>query len=436
MSGGVLLQGALTLQLSPPRVERLDVRVEDGRIAGTGPALTARPGDQIEDLAGFWLMPGMVCAHTHLYSALSCGMPMPAREPASFAHMLAEVWWRLDRALDLDAVEVSALVGGVAALRAGVTTVVDHHASPDAIDGSLEVIDGALDRIGLRRLLCYEVTDRGGPARAQAGLDAHRALLAAGSEGGTRAVLVGGHANFTLSDATLRAMGALAREAGVGLHIHVAEARDDEARAGEPLVARLQRLDALPPGSVLAHCVHLSHEELQRVADAGAWVTHQPRSNMNNAVGYANLASFGARTALGTDGIGADMLAELQAGWFRSREGGVGWSPARWMEALAAGATLAGDALGTPLGTIEAGAAADLVALDPVPGPPLDAASLPAALIFRLSSAAVRHVMVGGRWRLWNRAPTGLDAAALDDRARLAARDLWARMTTLPEQLP
>ena len=137
--------------------------------------------------------------------------------------MLQQVWWRLDRALDDESVRVSGLVGGVQALRAGVTTVIDHHASPGFIEGSLEALDGALGELGLRRVLCYEVTDRGGEAEAKAGIDAHRGLLAA-QRNGKRAVLVGGHANFTMSDATLSACADLAREAGVGLHIHVAEA--------------------------------------------------------------------------------------------------------------------------------------------------------------------------------------------------------------------
>ncbi len=422
-----LLAGAEILHIDPPRVERADVRVRDGRVTEVTPGLNPEPGETVVDLSDRWLMPGMVCGHHHLYSALSGGMPLPAEPPRDFADMLAKVWWRLDRALDAEAVEVSALVGGVLALRAGVTTIVDHHASPSFIRGSLEVIDRALGALGLRRILCYEVTDRGGPEEARAGLDAHRGLLAAGRTG-VRAVLVGAHANFTLSDATLRACGDLAREAGTGIHVHVAEAPDDERIVGEPLVARMERCGALPPGSLLAHCVHLSRDELARVDGARAWIAHPPRSNMNNAVGHAPLGWFGPRTVLGTDGIGADMLAELQAGCLRARESPHPWDPARYLQALAAGATFAGGHLGVCLGRIEAGAAADLVVLDPVPGPPLAAADLPGALVYRFSSQMVRSVMVGGTWRLWDRATPGVDPATLDARARSAARAVWRRM--------
>ena len=424
----MLIRGGTLLHLDPLRVVRVDLRVKDGIIEELGAELASRPGEETVELAGAALMPGLVNAHHHIYSALATGMPMPERAPESFSAMLEQVWWRMDEALDLSTVRACGLVGGLAALRAGVTTVVDHHASPSAIDGALLTLDDALDEVGLRRVLCYEVTDRGGPERARAGVEAHRALLSAGRAGGKRATLIGGHASFTLSDETLRSMVALATEAGVGLHMHVAEAVDDARRTGEPVVPRLARLGALLPGSVFAHGVHLSPDDLRQIEDAGAFLTHQPRSNMNNAVGYAPLRHAGANTALGTDGIGSDMFTELQAGYFRSQEEGVGWGPDRWLAALSTGARLAGGALGVRLGQLRPGAAADLVVLEPSAGPPLSAASLGAAMVFRMGSAMVRHVMISGRWRLWNRAPTTLNIAQVNSEAHAAADALWGRM--------
>lgn len=427
----MILRGGVVLGLDPAEVRRADVRVRDGVVVDVAEpgTLAAEAGEDVVELGGRWVMPGLVCAHHHLYSALATGMPFLPETPDSFQRMLELVWWRLDEALTLDDVEVSGLVGGVGALRAGVTTVVDHHASPNAIGGSLEALDRALGAVGVRRVLCYEVTDRGGPDRAKAGLRAHEGLLGAPRDG-MRAAMVGAHASFTLSDATLEACAALAREAGVGLHVHVAEAVDDVRLVGESPVKRLARLGALLPGSVLAHCVHVDDDDLARVRDAGAWISHQPRSNMNNAVGYAPVARFPDDVALGTDGIGADMLAELQAGYFRSQEGRVGWGPQRWMRALADGARLAGDTLGVPLGRIAPGHAADLVVLDPVPGPPLLAENLAAALVFRFGSSMVRDVMVAGDWKLRDRMPVGVGASEVDARAQDAARGIWGRMAT------
>ncbi len=421
-----LLRGATLLHLDPPGTEKADLRIQQGRITEIAPSLKPLTGESVEDLSGSWLMPGLVVGHHHLYSALACGMPLPSSPPPTFADMLAQVWWKLDRALDEDAVQVSALVGGVGALRAGVTTIVDHHASPNFIQGSLECIDEALGQLGLRRILCYEVTDRGGAEKARQGIEAHKGLMDRDGAG-MMAVMVGGHANFTMSDATLSAAAALARDAGSGLHIHMAEAPDDRQTVGEELVARMERLGALLPGSLLAHCVHLEPDDLRRIADAGAWVSHQPRSNMNNAVGHAPLSSFGENTILGTDGIGSDMLAELQAGYFRAQEAGDPWFPDRFCQALSASAVFAGEKLGVDLGHIQKGAQADLVVMDPVPGPPLSAANLPAALVFRFSSSMVRHVMVAGSWRLRHGMPVGLDVAGLDERARWTALDVWRR---------
>lgn len=424
-----LLKGALLLHLDPPRVERADVRTKGGLIDEVGATLAPAADEEVIDLRGRWLMPGLVCGHHHLYSSLACGMPFVPEPPTGFADMLAKVWWRLDRALDEESTRASALAGGVAALKAGTTTIIDHHASPELIDGSLEAIDESLAQIGQRRVLCYEVTDRGGTQRAQAGLDAHKRLLKEPSR--ERAMLVGIHASFTVTDATLEAAAGLAADHGVGIHVHVAESAEDETVTGEPLVSRFDRCGALLENSVFAHCVHLSRHELRTLKERGVVVAHQPRSNMNNAVGYAPTDYFDDRTMLGTDGIDGDLFAELKTAFFRSQESKKGLTPERVLQMLTRGARYAGSRLGVPLGRIEAGCAADLVVLDPCPGPPLTDENLAAAMIFRLSSQQVRSVMVGGRFRLLDREVTGLDERALDERAQAAATGLWARMREL-----
>ncbi len=426
-----LLKDITVIGWEPPSVERCDLRIRDGFIVERGVALSHESGEQILEGQGAWVIPGLVCGHTHLYSSLSCGMPMPSEAPISFGDMLEKVWWRLDKALDRESVVVSGLVGGVSALRVGVTTVVDHHASPNAIEQSLLVLDDALAEVGLRRVLCYEVTDRGGPDKATAGLKAHEELLTRTTgkdSGGKRAVMIGAHANFTLSDDTLRRCAELARHAGVGLHIHVAEALDDAILSHENPVRRLDRLGALLPGSILAHCVHTSSEDLQRIHDAGAWVTHQPRSNMNNCVGYAPVPDFSDQTFLGTDGIVADMITELQTAWFRGQEGKIGWGPQQWLAMFQQASQFASQQLGVTLGVLEPGAAADLVWMSPPPGPPLNADNLAAAVIFRFSSHQIRHVMVAGQWRLWEQHPTSVDSLELNQRAEGVATEIWHRM--------
>lgn len=254
--------------------------------------------------------PGLVCAHHHLYSALARGMPPPPRVPRTFGEILELVWWRLDRALDLDTVYWSAKLGALEALESGTTAIIDHHSSPNAIEGSLDVITRACAEVGVRVACAYEVTDRNGPEGARAGLAENERFLRSGGLG-----WVGAHACFTLSEGSLEAVAGLADQLGVGVHIHVHEGVEDVGAASR--LAPVSR-----EAWLLAHCVHLS-EPLRGT------ILHNPRSNMNNAVGYARPARFeGANpVALGTDGIGASMLDELRVAFARLRESDVTATP-------------------------------------------------------------------------------------------------------------
>jgi len=260
--------------------------------------------------------PGFVNAHHHLYSALARGMPGPKRSARSFADMLSLVWWRLDAAHDLDTIYWSAKLGALEAALAGTTCIIDHHESPRAIDGSLDAIDRACSEVGVRVSACYGATDRWGDdgslrekvsplsvmtKAAQAGLDECDRHLRSGKRG-----MVGLHAAFTCSDETIAAAAALAKKHGVGVHIHVAEAVDDVA-AG----ARLEQHAA--DDWLLVHTVHLDRPLRGRIA-------HNPRSNMNNGVGYAKPTTKPNTVLLGSDGIGSDMAEESRLAYVRLRE--------------------------------------------------------------------------------------------------------------------
>lgn len=261
--------------------------------------------------------PGLVCGHHHLYSALARGMPAPPQQPTDFLQILEQVWWRLDTALDLEMLRWSAMLGAVEALTCGTTAIVDHHESPNAIEGSLSVIADACAEVGVRVVCAYGVTDRHGADGARRGLAENERFLRAGGRG-----MVGVHAAFTCTDETLVAAAGLARDLGVGVHIHVAEGTVD-AGAG----ARLATLAA--DDWLLVHCVHLDR-------DLPGTIAHNPRSNLNNAVGYARPARRANRVVLGTDGIGADMLEELRLAYVAHRADDVLASPETawsWLEA-------------------------------------------------------------------------------------------------------
>ena len=429
----MLLTGATVVRsLRPLVVERADLTIEGGRVVAGG--VTDGLAERL-DGDGCLIVPGNVCAHTHLYSALARGMPYRLDAPRTFTDILRRIWWRLDRALDPGTIRASALAGGLEALRAGTTTLIDHHASPNAIDGSLDIVAEALAELGIRSVLCYETSDRDGTEVGRAGLAENARFLdsvAAGAQPLARG-MVGAHASFTLTDERLVACGDLARERGVGLHIHVAEdaadERDAEDRSGSRVVGRLAAAGALDRRSMLAHGVHLDPDEIALVAETGATVVHNPRSNMNNGVGRAPLAGLGERVALGTDGIGADMFEEGRAGYLRRREEDLG-TPMSWpLDRLAEGSRVAGEAFAEPLlGTLVPGAPADLVILDYAAPTPLDAATLAGHWLFGLGAGSVRDVMVAGSLVVRDGRPTRTDPDRLTADARSAATRLWRRL--------
>jgi putative selenium metabolism protein SsnA len=416
-----LLTGArVVTSLDPVRIAALDLAVADGRVAAVASPASVR------DCSGCLVVPGNVCAHTHLYSALARGMPYALEPPTSFLQILQRVWWRLDRALDEESVRASALVGGMEALLSGTTTLLDHHASPNAIDGSLDVIEESLRALGVRSVLCYETSDRDGLERAAAGLDENvRFLDRVHRERPplTRG-MVGAHASFTLSDASLAGCAEAAAVHGVGLHVHAAEDAVD-VRA----VSRLVQAAALDERTLLAHGVHLDGSELELVRSAQASIAHNARSNMNNTVGRADVQAMGERLALGTDGIGSDMFEESRAAFFRLREddvlAGSDWPLGR----LAEGARLAGRCFEEPLlGTLEPGAPADLVVLDYAAPAPVRESSFAGHWIFGLSARHVRDVMVAGTWVVLDRRLVRVDQHELAARARTQAERLWRRL--------
>lgn len=431
----LLTGGQVVWSLDPPRLAGADLLIADGRISeptAGGPG--AAPVERI-DCDGCLVIPGNVCAHTHAYSALARGMPFRLAAPTSFLEILQRVWWRLDRALEPDTIRASALVAALEAVRSGTTTLVDHHASPHAIDGSLDIVAEAFEEVGLRGVLCYETSDRDGATRARDGVEENRRFLQRVAEGRWPLArgMVGAHASFTLSEETLAECVAVARETKTGIHVHVAEDAVDEAdavaRFGRRTVQRLHAEGALDERSLLAHAVHVDPAEAELIRATRATVAHNPRSNMNNGVGRAPLAWLAGRLALGTDGISGDMFEESHVAHLRRREDDLEAAPAFPLELLARGAGVAGRAFGEPLlGRLEPGAPADLVVLDYRAPTPVDQDQLASHWLFGLGAAHVRDVVVGGEIVLRERRPTRVDADEIAMEARQAARKLWDRL--------
>lgn len=427
------------------------VVVDGDRIAAVGPFedLAAAHGDARRlDAGGRMILPGLVNAHMHFYSTFARGIPpskMTGDAPRNFPEILEKLWWRLDKALRPGDVYLSALLPILQGIRFGVTTYIDHHASPFFRDGTPH---GALDEVaqavldaGVRGCLCYEVSDRDGETVALAGLQENeRFIERVRDERNPRlAALFGLHAQFTCEDATLDQAKTIADYlGGVGFHIHCAEDRSDVSdarrRGHAGAVERLGARGILGPRSILAHCIHVSDAEIDLLAETRTAVTHQPQSNMNNAVGAARIADLAARgvtLGIGTDGMTPNVLEDVRvASWLARHAAGdprVGWTePVR---ALTEGnPEIASRAFGRRVGVLEPEAAGDVAVMDVVPPTPVTEENAGGHLLFGVAGARAWHVICAGEILVREgRLEVGIDEARASSEARDRAAALWER---------
>ena len=271
------------------------------------------PGDRLIDCHSALVTKAFACGHHHIYSTLARGMPAPPKIPTNFVEVLKYVWWRMDKRLDREMIEASALAAALQMAKRGVTFCIDHHASPFAIEGCLTTIAEAFDRLGIGHLLCYELSNRDGEGPAEAGLAETDAYLSSGRKGH-----VGLHASFTVDDALLKRAVALAEKHGTGIHVHVAEDQADQDQClktyGKRVVRRFADAGALAlPHTILAHCIHLDDEERRLVRESGVWVVQNTESNLNNNVGVGDYRKLGNNIMFGTDGMHSDILRSAKA---------------------------------------------------------------------------------------------------------------------------
>jgi putative selenium metabolism protein SsnA len=402
----------------------------DGSIGSVNSA-RAR-GKNIIDAKGKLLMPALINCHTHLYSTLARGMALPGRAPRNFLEILKKLWWRLDRALNEEDVYYSALVGLIDAAKCGVGTLVDHHSSPNACAGSLDLIDQAFREVGLRGVLCYETSDRNGPMRALEGIRENirfidRAQRAPRGDSLVAATF-GLHASFTLTDETLRRAVEVNQSLGAGFHIHVAE---DGCDAGA--VKRLRDLGVLDERCLAAHCVHVTAADIGTLARRRVNVVHNPQSNCNNAVGSANLLEMfrrGVLVGLGSDGYSPRMFEEFKTAFhvqkLRAGDPRVGYAEA-YAAAFLNNRTIVKKLWGMEIGRIEKGARADLILVDYYPPTPLHSGNLFGHILFGIANAPVDSLMVNGRYVLRDKQCVTVDERRIAEKAAARARALWER---------
>jgi putative selenium metabolism protein SsnA len=417
--------------------------IESDRIKeiGTTKALVAKyPKTKAFDARGQYVMPGNICAHTHFYGAFARGMAIPGPAPKDFPEILKKLWHPLDRSLDAEAVRFSALVCLVDAIKHGTTTLIDHHASPSCIEGSLDLIAEAVDKSGLRGVLCYETTDRYGREKANAGINENLRFIKRLAEKPhpRLAATFGLHANLTLSGITLQACRTAAPDQ-IGFHIHAAEHEADEYdslnKSDMRAIDRLQKHGILGANTIVAHGVHFDAREMEIVKETGTWLTHQPRSNMNNGVGVAQVESMmrlGIKVCLGNDGFSNAMWDEWQTAYLLHKSHHR--DPRRMNgNAVAQMAVYNNAALANqffpaaPIGQITVGAFADLIFVDYLPPTPVTAENLPWHIIFGFQQSLITTTIVAGKILMKDRALLTLDEKEISARAKEIAPRIWQR---------
>jgi putative selenium metabolism protein SsnA len=423
--------------------------ISDQKINEIGPSaeLIARyPDEQQLDAGGQYVMPGNIDAHGHYYSAFAVGMSIPGEAPITLPTILEKLWWPFDKALREEEIRYSALIGAIDAIKHGTTTLFDHHSSPNCIQGVLDVIADVIDSAGIRSVLCFEVTDRDGPERGQAGIAENARFISRCSQeqvaDGRVAANFGIHAPMTVSEVTLAQCRAAVPE-GTGFHLHVAEHEYDQVRslamAGTRSVDRLHKHGILGEKSILAHAIHLDAREVNLIAESDSWVSHQPRNNQNAADGIAEVESYlraGVRVCLGNDGLSNTMWREAESAYFlqkiKHRDGRRLPGDQLLQMAVYNNAELASAYYpGGKLGVIEPGAYADLIFVDYKPATPLTVENLAGHFVFGFNESMITTTIVAGQLLMQDRVLLTMDEDEIKAKSRELAPALWERYEKL-----
>ena len=410
------------------------ILIEDGLIKELGLLDTSVQVDETVDLSGKTVLPGMINAHAHLYSALAVGIPFPKGNPTNFTEVLEQVWWILDMALDKESTKASYESGLVDHLRHGVTTVIDHHSSQNYVNGSLQLLADTADKLGINISGTFEMTDRNGEQTFQESLDEN--IRFHQKYKGSKSVrpLIGLHASFTLSDESLQAIAnALKNESNWGIHIHTAEDKADQLdavnRGYKSTLDRLNHFGLLNENSLVIHGIHFVEEDINIIRDTGAMLVHNPSSNSNNRVGMTpNEIINDLMAGLGTDGMQGNMLAEAKEGTLIRSGHLTGGAPGvNYAELLFKNnPEIASKLFGRKMGKLDPGYSADLAIFDYIPRTDFNENNWIGHTLFGMENPS--DVMTNGIFRIRNNEFIDINEQDLLKNADVQSRKLWNKM--------
>jgi putative selenium metabolism protein SsnA len=417
------------------------VLIENDKIIKTGDFDEMKKNEAYDDFIdarGNVIMPGMINTHMHFYSTFARGLGK-AKASANFPEILENLWWRLDKKLNLDDVYYSAMIPLIECIKNGTTTVIDHHASPFAVKGSLNRIEDALRDTGIKGCLCYELSDRDGKEISDQGIQENIDFIkkCKESKDGYVTALFGMHASMTINEETLKKSVQAVKELDSGFHVHTAEdisdVNDSNKKYGCGVIERWNKAGVLGPKTILPHCIHISEKEEELLLKTGTNVVHNPESNMNNAVGTASvlrLIEKGVNVGLGTDGMNSDMFQGAKVvnliHKIINRDPRVGFCEAANM-LIQYNPAIGSKFFRAPVGVIEPGAYADIIILDYDPPTPFNSDSFMGHLLFGMSSGMVDTTISNGRILMLNRHLVDIDEKEIAQKSRELAQKLWDR---------
>lgn len=435
----------ITWNTDAPFYEDGCVAVDGNDIAafGTTAEMKAKyPDAEFYDVNGRLIMPGLICAHTHIYSAFARGLSLPRQQPdKDFIDILNNQWWRIDKVLNDEDNRYSAYSTGLESLRNGVTTIFDHHASQNYVPGSLGIINEALEDIGIRRSLCYEVSDRDGEEIAMQAIKENIDFIKACEKDETdmQKGMFGLHASFTLSQKTIDKCAEAMSGRSEGFHVHTAEGiadlYDSLNQYGKRVVQRLHDSGILGEHTLSIHNIHINAAEMDILKETNTMAVHNPESNMGNAVGCTpalQMLEKGLLLGLGSDAYTQDMFESLKVANIIHKHHLCNPSVG-FMESIDMlfknNTAICSRFFKKPLGVIQNGAYADLIVLDYTPHTPLNENTIAGHVMFGLMGRSVDSTMVNGKWAMKERQMQTVDEQAVLAKAREQSADFWKRVT-------
>lgn len=422
-----------------PFVENGAVAIEGTKIAAVGEteAIKKQYGDaEFIDAKGGVIMPAFINTHEHIYSAMARGLNIKGYNPKGFLDILDGQWWTIDRHLTLEQTKYSAVETLISCIRNGVTTVFDHHASFGQIGGSLFTIADVAKELGVRACLCYEISDRDGMDKARESVMENAEFIRYALKDDTDMIagMMGMHAQFTISDATME-LAAANKPDEVGYHIHVAEGIEDLhdclKKYGKRIVDRLMDFNILGEKTLLGHCIYINPHEMDLIKDTNTMVVHNPESNMGNACGCPptmELVHRGILTGLGTDGYTHDMLESYKVANVLHKhhlcDANAAWGEVPKM-LFENNAAIANRYFKTPLGVLKEGAAGDVIVVDYNPPTQLDASNINGHILFGMTGRDVVTTVANGRVLMKDREIKVIDVEEAMAKCREESAKLW-----------